>query len=273
MKQQRLVQRHHPLFSPVALLSTLILLVLLGVALWQTGGRAFSPGALSAVSISGQQSGGFPHHAAFADDCTQCHVSFVGVTAVSCEKCHTQIATQRQQQTGLHGRINAADCAACHQEHRGQDYDLFHAAFAHFTNQHHAAIFLLDGAHTNLDCVQCHQDDRYIGTDSACVACHAEPVLHEGLFGTDCAACHTTVQWRPARLAHHVFPLDHGGTGDIPCVTCHTETLTTFTCDACHTPADMAREHDDLALTPIEMAACTTCHATGTEEEAEINNQ
>ncbi|MCB8966657.1 MAG: hypothetical protein H6660_07145 [Ardenticatenaceae bacterium] len=272
MKQQRLIERHHPLFSPVALVSTLLLLILLGIALWQTGGRAFSPGKLSAVSVSQQQSGGFPDHAAFADDCTQCHTAFTGIEAAGCESCHTTIATQRQEQSGLHGRINATDCAACHKEHRGPEYDLFHAAFDHFSNEHHAALFLLDGAHVDLQCLDCHENDRFIGTDSTCAACHAEPTLHQGLFGTDCAACHTSAGWRPARLARHTFPLDHGGEGEIACATCHTDNLTAYSCDACHAPAEMADEHDELNITPAELNACTACHPTGLEEEAEDRN-
>lgn len=267
MNQQRLIARQHPFFSPVALGSTLLLLVVLGIALWQTGGRAFNPGPLSAVAVSQQQSGGFPNHAAFADECTQCHTPFVGLTAAACETCHTPIADQRQQQMGLHGRIDVATCAACHLEHRGADYHLFQAALDQFSSEHHAALFPLDGAHSDLECVACHENGRYLGSDSACAACHVEPDLHRGLFGVDCAACHTTAAWQPARLTRHIFPLDHGDEGEIPCVTCHTDTLTVYTCDACHAPDDMADEHEELRLTPVELSACTDCHPTGREKE------
>jgi predicted CXXCH cytochrome family protein len=261
--------RQHPLLSPVAIVSTVLLLLALGAALYFTGGRAFSPGKLSAVSHSGLASGGFESHAAFADDCTTCHVPFGGVSAEKCTDCHTTIADHRARQIGLHGRLADAACTSCHTEHNGATNDLFATALDQFSTDHHAMLFVLDGAHAERECIDCHADAHYVETPADCIGCHAEPELHAGLFGVACADCHTTSAWHPARLATHSFPLDHGGEGQIACATCHVTSMVTFTCAECHSPVEMVDEHDELGLTSAELNACTTCHVTGTEAEKE----
>lgn len=261
--------RQHPLFSPVAIGSTVLLFLLLGGALWFTGGRAFNPGPLSAVAANPAESGGAPNHAAIGDNCGECHAPFQGTTAARCEACHTTIAAGRAEGIGLHGRISSDDCAACHDEHNGADYDLFAAALEQFDAAHHAALFPLDGAHAELECAACHADEQYTTAARTCAGCHEEPAIHQSLFGTDCAACHTTDGWRPARLARHLFPLDHGEAGEIACAVCHRETFTAYTCAECHGDAEMIREHEEEGVdaTREELMACVTCHPTGEEEE------
>lgn len=267
MKQQRLVQRQHPLFSPVALLATAVLILILLLALWRTGGRAFAPGDLSAVARSPQQSGGFASHAAFADACTQCHEPWVGVTAVRCQACHTLISEQRAAAAGLHGRLATDDCTRCHSEHQGRDHDLFSAAFDQFTTDHHDALFPLQGAHAALDCAGCHANAQYAGTPEQCQDCHAEPALHHGLLGIDCVRCHTPTAWRPAQLTLHTFPLDHGDAGQIACAVCHASTFVSYRCDHCHDPAEMVASHQKEEITPAELNNCIACHATGLKED------
>jgi len=265
-KQPRLVERQHPLYSPVAIFATFVLLLILGLALWRTGGRA----ELSAVAYHQRQSGGFASHATFGDDCQRCHEPLVGVTAERCESCHLTISEQRTNNTGLHGRLTSDDCTLCHTEHQGQEVDLFTAAFGQFTNEHHAALFPLHGAHAELECADCHANEQFVGTASQCVGCHTEPELHKGLFGTDCGRCHTAEGWQPAQLTIHTFPLDHGGglpaAGQIPCATCHTATFASYTCAACHAPAEMIEEHEKEDISAVELENCVECHPTGLKE-------
>ena len=270
MKQNRLVRRQHPLFSPAAIFSTLILLMLLGIGLWTTGGRAFTPGELSAVSVSGKMNGGFANHAKFSDDCAQCHDPYQGITAGRCQACHLEIREQREAGMGLHGRLAEADCALCHQEHRGADYDLFTTAFDQFTPEHHGLIFSLNGAHTDLECESCHENGRYLGTPAQCAACHAEPELHQDLFGVDCARCHTDDAWRPAQLMQHAFSLDHGDEGQILCGVCHPNVFTAVSCHECHQPGEMTSVHLEEGINPTELLDCTSCHPTGKEDEAAV---
>ena len=160
MRQYKRIERQHPIFSPVAFISTCILAVGLGVGVYFTGGRAFSPGDLSAINHSGQPLGSVMDHAAIGDDCSQCHVPFEGVKPELCEACHLQIAADRTTTAKLHGRFsNAAECEECHLEHRGEAYDLKTAALAqfdhdltNFTLVHH----LVDYNEQPLDCTGCH---------------------------------------------------------------------------------------------------------------------
>lgn len=499
MKQFRRLERQHPIFSPVALLSTLILGVGLAVGVYLTGGRAFSPGDLSALNQSGQTIADVNSHADIADDCGQCHAPFQGVQASLCENCHKNI-TVEQQTGGLHSRLpNVEQCSACHFEHLGKDYDLKTAAvtnfdhdltrfsLAHhdvdsliyevacvdchveegsytiensvcadchrdrdeqfmslhdeaygpdcltchdgldsmsdFTMAQHAELFPLTGAHketrceschvggafaytpqecvschaeperhqamfgsdcischtttswlpasfedkpfdheqstrfsltqhvTNFDgaefscttchtnpeplqvtdascqtchetavpdfmsnhvnlfgaacqdchdgldsmatfdhadvwalagqhavieCTACHADQVFQGTPQECVACHAEPEIHLGIFGTDCANCHTANAWLPAQLRQHNFPLDHGDQGTLECTACHTSTsYTNYDCTTCHEHdvAIVQKEHDELNITQTELFACAVCHPTGTEDEAKNDDE
>ena len=263
------MKRQHPIFSPVAIIGTLLLLAGLGIGLYTTGGRAFSPGELSAVGTIGQNLNGYASHADFGEDCGQCHAPFQGIEASRCENCHMTIGEQRTAGMGLHGRLATADCAICHSEHQGPEFRSAAQALAQFSANDHAALFPLTGGHAPLECESCHVNEQYVGTPRDCVGCHAEPELHEGLLGTDCARCHTPDAWRPAALLAHQFPLDHGDEGQIACVTCHTMTFNEFTCGECHSAKEVDDEHDEFNLSPTELAACARCHPTGTKEEAE----
>jgi len=494
VRVQRLRRRHHPIFSPVALLSTLILIIGLGIGVFLTGGTAFNPGDLSALNKSGEKLGGFGSHADFHSDCSQCHAPFQGVIAERCENCHKDISQERLVGTGLHSRFEmAGQCAKCHLDHRGQDFDLVmtaltefdHAvtrfslnkhhqdyseesllctgchisetdfvlsadscvdchqahdpdfifthtnAFGHdclkchdgidtlanYTIEDHADKFVLTGHHaetlcenchidgvfdatpdqcegchsepnthaglfgtdcgechsaegwipakldgrlfdhtrdtrfslihhtknydqdpftchtchvgnqfefietqcvdchatvqadfmnnhiaqfgpaclnchdgrgelTNFDhnqvwplvgqhltaeCTSCHIDQVFSGTPRECVACHVEPQIHFGLFGTECDICHTAEAWAPAQLTRHAFPLDHGNTGEVPCATCHPATYVDYTCYGCHDhiQAEIEAEHREEGIVAPELFACFQCHPTGEEDEAE----
>lgn len=262
-----LIERQHPLFSPIALFSAALLIAGLGVGVYLTGGRAFSPGGLSDVSHSGQASGGFASHADFGDTCTQCHAPFKGVQAALCEDCHAAITAARTAGEGLHGRLLSVACTQCHQEHGGAAINLFQQAVDNFSQAQHDQLIRLEGAHVGPACEDCHAEGRFAGTPTDCHGCHAEPVVHTGLFGVDCAACHGVEAWQPARLTRHVFPLDHGGMGQNPCAVCHTETFTTYTCAECHAPADMQAAHAEQALSSQALAQCIDCHATGQADE------
>ncbi|HSH05443.1 MAG TPA: cytochrome c3 family protein [Anaerolineae bacterium] len=265
-KQTRLIKRQHPLFSPISIITTIIFLLALGLSLRWRGGHAFSPGPLSTSAVTDRQTGGFDHHADFADNCTLCHEPFVGVTNQKCTACHLLIADQINQATGLHTHFADQQCTTCHQEHLGPNHPLFDAAIAQFTPQHHQPIFPLNNAHAPLDCQDCHHSPRFDEADQQCASCHEEPAIHQTLFGLECQRCHTDIAWRPAELKQHTFPLDHGqpGQGEIPCQTCHTTTqLTQHTCTACHATDDMPTAHQNVSFTTTPLTACVACHATG----------
>ncbi|MCP4416504.1 MAG: hypothetical protein GY805_07775 [Chloroflexi bacterium] len=349
MKQFRRLERQHPIFSPVALISTFILGVGLAVGVYFTGGRAFSPGDLSALNHSGEAIANVMSHADVADDCSQCHEPFQRLQSSLCEACHENIAVEREVDS-LHGRLPDVDqCSNCHLEHLGKEYDLKTAAVANFdhnltnfslahhdvnsitlemvcadchaeegsytildstcadchreedaqfmiahdkaygakclachdgqdrmsdfTLEQHAEIFPLSGAHENTSCESCHVGGVFKDTPQECVACHAEPARHQAMFGSDCGSCHTTTVWQPASfdgalfdheqssnfsLARHVTNFDGS---EFNCTTCHTVPeplqMTDASCQDCHATAvpDFMSTH-----TALFGLACQDCH-------------
>lgn len=328
MRQYRRLERQHPIFSPVALISTLILGVGLAIGVYLTGGRAFSPGDLSALNHSGEPVANVMSHADIGDDCGQCHVPFQGVADTLCQDCHKNIAVEREGD-GLHGRLpDVAQCGNCHLEHLGHEYDLKTAAVADFDHnltqfslahhdvssisaemacadchidensydmqnstcdschreldaefmtQHdeaygpncltchdgldsmsdftmaqHAELFALTGAHETARCESCHAGGEFEGTPQECVACHAEPEKHQAMFGTDCSSCHTTVAWQPATFED--APFDHERTTSFS-LTRHVTDFdgSEMACTHCHTGEDPI---------PVADATCEGCHAT-----------
>ena len=187
-------------------------------------------------------------------DCKACHQeSLTTFDALVCVDCHRQIddafITQHLVEYGQ-------DCMGCHD---GLDS---------MSGFDHSTVFVLDGAHAALACTGCHIDQQFSDTPSNCSDCHAEPELHLGIFGLQCENCHTTSAWQPAALSRHDFPLDHGNEGEIPCATCHPANFVQFTCDTCHTPAEMREEHNKEDIFDIA-GRCLECHPTGLKEEGE----
>lgn len=494
MKPHRLQRRLHPIFSPLAIASTLVFVVALALGVVVSGGRAFSPGDLTGVGRSEIGLDGFYSHADFGDDCLQCHAPFQGVDAERCERCHETIGDERRAGEGLHGSYELGhECGACHQEHKGPDFDPVGAALANldhaitgfaltqhsqdfngtslectvchegerdfvirissceechveetpdfmkthivaygpdclvchdgldtmaqFDNEQHAELFPLLGAHDEsacdschvngqfegiqgecmschlepalhadyfgaqceqchdafgwkpalleglpfghsddtrftlklhittyqelpftcatchvdeqflfsenqcidchaaaepefvrshteqvgeaclachdgsgeiaefdhalvwpllgkhgtVECTACHQNQQFIGTSGDCVACHAEPDIHFGLFGSDCATCHTAEGWLPAMLIRHSFPLDHGDQGETACASCHPATYAEYTCYGCHEhdPVEVEQSHREEDILPPELYECVLCHPTGLEHEVQ----
>ncbi len=226
------------------------------------------------------------HVADFGDDCMGCHD---GVDRYSnfdhsslalplegrhneatCASCHGQVREVAgfaglpttcigcHQADDVHAGAYGTDCASCHTA----------ASWEQVTFDHNLTAFPLTGAHTTAECTTCHANHVFAGTPSACVACHAEPQVHLGQFGTDCNSCHSTSRWEGAVFAHS-FPLDHGGEGTIPCATCHTnpQQYTLYTCYNCHAhpQAQTIAEHREEGISE-NIDDCARCHATGQKE-------
>lgn len=186
-------------------------------------------------------------------DCAACHINARSLgdftaTPPDCYSCHLQ----EDAHDGQFGR----DCAACHNTAgwQGADFD------------HNLSNFPLTGAHVDVACESCHVNGLLQELSTDCVACHAEPEFHAGLFGTDCDACHATTAWTPAEFnGPHIFPLNHGG--GATCATCHPASFTTYTCYGCHEheEADIREEHLDEGIRDFEN--CLACHPSGQEPE------
>jgi hypothetical protein len=225
------------------------------------------------------------HNGKFGADCAKCHTSDSWDNAqfdhnlaafkltgahvkVECAKCHVNSVFKGTPQTcvGCHANDDShtgafgTDCGQCHNPSSWQD-----AKF-----DHNLAAFKLTGAHVNVQCQQCHQNNVFKGTPQACVACHAEPQEHLGAFGTDCAQCHTTATWQGAVFNHTAFPLNHGESGTIACATCHTPpSYRAYTCYGCHEhdPARVQAQHREEGIANLDN--CVRCHPGGRREGGE----
>lgn len=184
-------------------------------------------------------------------DCGDCHKNNVYQgTPSDCYSCHAQ--------DDAHGGKFGTNCAACHTP---SDWE---AA----TFDHSRSNFPLTGAHQQIACEKCHVNAQFAGTPTTCVACHAEPVFHAGLFGTNCASCHTTTAWRPATFnGQHTFPLNHGESGIVSCTTCHPSSFTTYTCYGCHKHNETIVRSKHLKKGISNFQNCVACHPTGHEHE------
>ena len=187
------------------------------------------------------------HGEAACEDCHQNGV-FVG-TPSDCYSCH-------QQDDEHNGRFGT-DCSACHNPSDWDDAD-FH---------HNKSNSPLTGRHVDTPCEPCHTNVHSAGLSSTCLSCHADPVVHAGMFGTECASCHTTVAWLPAEYnGPHVFPINHEGAGN-DCQLCHPGSLLTYTCYGCHehTESNVAVEHREEGISNYQN--CIECHWDGREHE------
>jgi len=133
---------------------------------------------------------------------------------MDCYSCH--------QPDDEHAGQYGTDCAACHNPSDWKDADF----------DHNLSAFPLTGRHVGLACEQCHSSGQFTGLSTACASCHGDPGYHAGLFGLDCAGCHTTNNWSAKyRGKHPAIDIGHEGAS---CRDCHTKTLHTATCTKCH---------------------------------------
>ena len=192
-----------------------------------------------------------------AADCSGCHTGArmpedLRQTPQACFSCHAEDDAHQ-------GRFGQ-DCQECHTPDgwEGASFD------------HSLAAFPLTGAHAQVECEGCHVNDVFKGTPQDCFSCHAEPAYHIGLFGAECAACHSTDGWKPAAFNQaHTFPFNHGGSEPSECRVCHAEALTSYTCYTCHehNPAQIESKHREEGIS--DFRDCARCHPTGQEEEGE----
>ena len=184
--------------------------------------------------------------------CESCHNqdSFASAT-LDCVSCHAE-----GDHDGLaeHIEIFGPDCLACHD---GEDC---------YTDFEHAQVYSPVGAHRDIACEECHQNQTFAGTPSDCASCHEEPQVHAGIFGVQCERCHSTVAWQPAELKLHTFLVDHGEVGgNLKCETCHEHTYTEYPCYSCHDSQEMVDLHEQGEIYAFEN--CIDCHPTGREGE------
>ncbi|MFB3813540.1 MAG: cytochrome c3 family protein [Terriglobales bacterium] len=206
---------------------------------------------------------GFPLTGAHATlQCVQCHSSGYTRTSTDCASCHLN---DYNGTTNPNHKLSnfPTNCAICHTTTAWQP-----ASFDHSKTR-----FPLTGAHTTVQCAQCHAGGRYTGTPTNCDACHlneynstTNPNHKAAGFPTDCSICHSTTSWAGATFDHTKtgFPLT-GAHATLQCAACHTSgyTGTSAQCVSCHLN-DYNRttnpNHQSAGL-PTD---CAVCHTTTT---------
>jgi predicted CXXCH cytochrome family protein len=193
--------------------------------------------------------------------CTTCHTFGLSGRRLKCLECHTEIRQRLDQKRGYHARVadtakGDLDCARCHTEHNGRDFQL--TAPDTFTKSfdHRQAGYPLEARHGELTCADCHNGRRipaaarssikvkdpnrtFLGLSPQCLNCHEDE--HRGQLGPDCASCHNFRSWS------EVSGFDHARTR-FPLTGLHQKTQ----CEQCHKPEQPYRG--------IAFASCQDCH-------------
>jgi hypothetical protein len=248
-----------------------------------------------------------PHRGEVGTDCSRCHTSrsfldrgmmtrahqltrfpLTGThVTVDCEACHARASQGRLRFVAV-----STECSTCHLADYQAARDPDHAAGGFSTEcaQCHAPItwlrtnfdhastgFALTGMHLRIHCSQCHGTGSYQALPSACVSCHqtdydntTNPNHQTAAFPTDCALCHSTLDWTNASFTSHdalYFPIysgTHRGRWS-SCATCHVDPsdYRQFDCLSCHGPTQTASHHQEVSGYVYDSQACYSCHRRG----------
>jgi len=229
---------------------------------------------------------------------------------VDCAKCHPRARAPLAERGALTAPISAdtfvryrplehASCASCHaDEHRGQlglDCKRCHTESGWKPTplfDHARTDYPLTGKHREVDCAKCHPRVEAPRLEAAaltgpvvketmaryrplahasCQDCHRD--VHEGRFGSACARCHDTEDWKrvksegAAERAFHDqtrYPL-RGAHAQVSCVACHGpfpgeparfKDLPFGACADCHLDAHLGQ----FAAQGPGAGACDRCH-------------
>jgi Cytochrome c7 and related cytochrome c len=127
-------------------------------------------------------------------------------------------------------------------------------------NHNLQADYKLEGAHLTTRCVECHPSITFKPRPKDCYgggACHPEPDVHKGQYGTVCETCHSTRTFKDIQPQHDVGDFSLRGQHDnLPCKRCHMDNRplagTGNFCINCHRQDDI---HSN-SLSP----RCGECH-------------
>ena len=223
--------------SAVGVIARAWILCLMCVCAWRAQAQ-ISPGPLARAhqSLDG------------AANCIKCHQVSTSNRSFRCVDCHREIASELQQHKGLHASFPesgapGAACVKCHSDHNGIDFKMLHWDPTPKGFDHGKTGYPLDGKHVGVGCRSCHSAQHisaqartllgskdlnrtWLGLEPNCITCHVDH--HQGRLGPDCAKCHSTTDWKAARIDRQNF--DHSRTRfpltgehrNVPCASCHT---------------------------------------------------
>lgn len=203
-------------------------------------------------------------------NCVKCHAVSTRSPNFRCLECHREIAAELRQNRGLHATFprsgpEGAACVKCHSDHNGENFNMVRWDPTPKGFDHTKTGYPLDGKHATAGCRACHNAQHiapgardllgskdpnrtWLGLSPACTTCHEDK--HQGRLGPNCMQCHSTTDWKGARLDTQHF--DHSKTR-YPLTGAHVFTP----CQKCHTP-DAAGQPRYIG---IPFNTCSACHA------------
>jgi hypothetical protein len=207
--------------------------------------------------------------------CTDCHVNNnYNLTSTTCVSCHSKDFQSTTNPNHVQGGF-VQTCELCHNT----------TAWQPATFDHSKSAFPLTGSHIvpPRQCADCHINNNYNITNTACVSCHqndyknaVSPVPHAG-FPTTCQTCHDTVAWTDATFNHSTVGFTLTGMHTVPprqCVDCHINNnynLTSTACVSCHLK-DFQGTTNPNHVTANFPQTCEQCHSTTTWLNANFNH-
>jgi hypothetical protein len=268
--------------SPLALISALITLVILILAEIISGNSMFNPGELNAQA--GTQFSGVTSHAGTGKDCGQCHVPFWSTQTMSdrCMACHTDIPSQIEDPTSLHGILlqgAVRACQNCHTEHHGPEASLTLMDMVGFP--HEQTGFSLAGHQARKEggpfaCIDCHPQGISTFESQTCIDCHRtlDPAFTEAHlldFGEPCLTCHDGVD-RYGDFDHSQlsFPLN-GQHLEVSCSACHPGARTISDLQGTPTECEACHQSDDAHAGRFG-SQCGACHNPAAWSPAKFNH-
>lgn len=206
--------------------------------------------------------------------CFACHP---GATAgnfqradTHCESCHTKDLARATNPD--HVELGwTTGCEECHRPTAFTDVRFGHTD-----------AFPLAGAHGQIACDACHENNVFTALPTNCDACHladyqgtTNPAHPAAGFPLDCSQCHSlTPGWRPADFDHDTFALT-GAHTTTSCNQCHQGGVFAGTprdCEECHL-ADYNGATDPNHATAGFPTQCDACHTTNPGwSPAELNH-
>lgn len=188
-----------------------------------------------------------------------------------CVQCHPQ-----QKFSGTPKNCSAKGCHAkddVHKKRLGNKCDRCHLETGENTFDHNVqSDFKLTGQHLTVRCSDCHPSVTFKPRPRDCHgggACHPEPKVHKGEFGTNCATCHTTETFSDIKALHDVGDFNlKGAHNQQACDTCHVSNQRLAgsgnVCINCHRQDDVHAN----SLSP----RCGTCHNQWSFAPARFNH-
>ena len=199
--------------------------------------------------------------------CTSCHRLFTAGGGLKCLECHTEINQRLTANKGYHAAVVERhnpnhDCARCHSEHNGEQFQLIRWEPSPEKFDHSKAGYPLQGKHASIRCKECHNASRiqtrwqkliqekdlnrsFLGLSQTCISCHED--VHKGQLSKDCQSCHNTAAWED------ITRFDHSQT-KYPLTGLHAK----VTCAKCHLPEGLNQQPQ---YTGLKFASCIDCHA------------